>query len=598
MERKLSNELKSYVGQEVHVKGWLHSLRMLGAVNFLHIRDRGGITQVVIQDKEELQKVKDLQPGSVLSVTGKVQEAAQFETGAEIIEPAILVDVSVTEAWPVEVNKPEIRAGLDTILDHRPLTLRNKKISAVFKIQGVILEAYREFLIENGFTEFMGPAIINASSEGGAELFTVDYFGHDVKLSQSNQLYKQMMVGVYERVFGSLKCFRAEKSNTRRHITEATQLEFEVGFIEKFEDVLNWEERVIRAIYKKVQEKCADELKMFKNFAILKDEVKIPRYTLKEALELYFKETGTDERNENDMSPEAERFISNYVKEKEGIDFVFVTQFPRTKCAFYAKPNEEDSDVCNYGDLICNGAEVSSGGQRIDNHDQLVESLKMKELDPKDFEDYLSIFKYGMPKHGGFGLGLERFTMQLLGLENIREAVLFPSDTKRVASIGLKQEVVVGEENIVAKIKGILDKKGFVYDYKEHEPTPTSEDSARVRGTMPEEGVKALILKGAKDDKNIMVCVPGNKKIEMKKLALLLGQRYSFEDPQVIKDRFGLVIGGVPPFGNILGLDTYFDDDVLDQERAAFNCGTQTQSITMKSKELVEMADGLVVDLT
>ncbi len=597
MERILSSETVNKIGEKVLLKGWLHSLRMLGAVSFLVVRDRGGFVQVVILDKEELKKVKDLQPGSILEVEAEVQQTEQTELKVELINPKITVTNPVTSPWPVETNKFEVNANMDTILDFRPLTLRNEKIAAVFKIQSTILEAYREFLIENGFIEFMGPAIIGASSEGGAELFNVDYFGVNAKLAQSNQLYKQIMTGVFERVFGSLKCFRAEKSNTTRHVTEATQLEFEMGFINEFSEILDWEERVIRSIFEKVQEKNAKELSFFDNKSVLPEDVRIPRVTLKEALEIYYKEKGVDQRSEPDLSPDAEKFISAYAKEKFGTDLIFVTHFPRKKCAFYAKPNEQSPTVCNYADLICNGVEISSGGQRIENYDQLVESLKLKGLNPEDFKDYLSIFRYGMPKHGGFGLGLERFTKQLLGLENIREAILFPSDTKRIAAVPYKRKVKTGEE-LMKEIIDLLVENKIEYKLFEHEATVTSEDAARIRGTNLSEGVKALILKGKKSGRNIQVNVSADRKIDMKKLELITGEPMTFEKPEVILEKYGLEVGGVPPFGNLLGLDTYFDNKVLNQEQSDFNCGTRYNSIMMKSSDLVRLVGPKMLDIT
>ena len=218
MQRTISNELSNKVGEDVLVKGWLNAVRILGKISFMVIRDRGGMVQVVLEDKNEIEKVKNLQPGSIITVSGKVQEAKQAELGVEIVNPQVTVEIPVTTPLPVEYNKPELNAEMDTILDYRPLTLRNQKISSVFKIQATIVAAYREYLTSQGFTEFFGPNIISASSEGGTELFTVNYFDQEAKLSQSAQLYKQMMVGVYERVFALMKCFRAEKSATRRHL--------------------------------------------------------------------------------------------------------------------------------------------------------------------------------------------------------------------------------------------------------------------------------------------------------------------------------------------------------------------------------------------
>lgn len=592
MKRIISKECTNHLTKQVLLQGWLNSFRNIGKIAFLGLRDRGGIAQIVVEDRATIKQLQDLQPGSILTVTGTVTKTDQTELGFEITNPSVEVVTEVTESWPVEVNKKDINAHLDTILDQRPLTLRNEKISAVFTIQGLILEAYRKFLRSEGFTEFMGPSIIGASSEGGAELFNVDYFGTEAKLAQSNQLYKQMMVGVYERVFGSLKCFRAEKSNTRRHITEATQLEFEVGFIEGLDDVLDWEEKVVRAIVSHVQEHAHDLLeKYFPNAAKISNDA-IPQFTLEEVLEIYFKETGVDDRGEDDLSPEAERFMCVYVKEKYNTDFVFVTHFPRSKCAFYAKPSAQNPNLCNYGDLLCNGAEVTSGGQRIDNYDELVESLKMKDLDPIDFTDYLSIFKYGMPKHGGFGMGLERFTMQFLGLENIREATLFPSDTKRIASVPMRNKGLDCKDDVVNCIKNLLDTKNIDYKFDEHEEVITSEDAARVRGTKLEQGAKAIILKGKKSGKNIMVTLPANKKVDMKAVKKEFGEEVTMEDPQIILEKWGIQVGGVPPFGNVLGLEVLFDSTLLVPKTLDFNAGKRTCSIQMNSADLLEVVEG------
>lgn len=594
MERSITTECKNKINQKVKLQGWLHTFRNMGKIGFLGLRDRSGVIQIVIEDKQDLESLSKLQPGSILQIEGEVKQTTQTELGIEIANPKLTIESSVVNSWPVEINKKKINAHIDTILDNRPLTLRNESIAAVFKIQALVLEAYRTFLISQGFTEFMGPAIIGTSSEGGAELFSVDYFGSEAKLAQSNQLYKQMMVGVFERVFGSLKCFRAEKSNTRRHITEATQLEFEVGFIEGLEDVLEWEERVIRAIYKHIVENASVLIeKYFPSFAQI-SQSPIPRFSLQEALELYYKETGVDERNENDLSPEAEKFMCKYVKEKMRTDFVFITHFPRSKCAFYAKPNTQNPLVCNYGDLLCNGAEVSSGGQRIEKYDELYESLELKGLSPADFTDYLSIFKYGMPKHGGFGLGLERFTLQLLGLENIREATLFPSDTKRIASVPIKSKVITGADNLVEAIRKLIESKNIEYKFYEHEEVITSEDASRVRGTELAAGVKAIILKGKKSKENYMVALPANRKINMNSVKKQLGEDVKMEDPQIILEKYGIQVGGVPPFGNLLGLKVLFDSKILEVENIDFNCGKRTCSIEMNSKHLQSLIDGTI----
>ena len=591
MQRTLNIETKEHLNTQVLVKGWLHTLRLLGKLNFLVLRDRSGLLQVVVEDKEELKKIKELQVGSVLEVVGVVKEAKQTELGVELTVPTIVVVSAVKEAMPLEINKDEIKAHIDTILDYRPLSLRNRQSQAIFKIQATLVAAYREFLTDAGFVEFFGPNIIGASSEGGSELFKVEYFEHEAMLSQSAQLYKQMMVGVYERVFALMKCFRAEKSNTRRHLTEATQFEFEMGFIESFTEVMDMQEQIVKFMIKSVQEKNAEELKILgAELALAPQDKPFPRITFKQALKLVFERTGIDERTEMDLSPFAEKELCKYAREQFGTDFIFVTNFLRKKTAFYARASSEDPETSDYYDLLCREIEIASGGQRIHEHDALVEALKVKELDPAKFRDYLSIFKFGMPPHGGFGMGMERFTMMALGLENIRQSTLFPSDPRRIASVPLAQKAYTGnaiKEQIIAR----LNKAGIKFEQSEHEPVVTSEDAAGVRPNMSlKQGVKALIMKDT-GGSNIMVCVPGDEKVDFKVLKELTGKRYEFENPEVLKSKFGLEVGSVPPFGNLLGLKTYFSKKILESETVAFNCGATTETIVMQSADLVKLVE-------
>lgn len=594
MNRIISTETIQKIGEKVEVRGWVNSVRLLGKIGFLILRDRGGNIQVVLENADQISKVKHLQPGSIITVFGTVSESTQTDLGIELINPEIEVVSAVTEALPVEYNKRELNADIDTILDYRPLTLRNERIRAVFKIQATMVGAYREYLTSNGFTEFFGPNIISASSEGGTELFTVNYFDEEVKLSQSAQLYKQMMVGVYERVFALMKCFRAEKSNTRRHLTEATQFEFEMGFIDSVDDVMDMLESTVKFMVKKVVEVNSSELKVLgKDIVLAPEEVKFPRITFKDALQLYFDRTGKDERHEIDLSPDAERELCKYAHEEFGTDFIFVTQFLREKTAFYAHPNEDNPEVTNYFDLLCREAEICSGGQRIHEHDMLEDSLRLKGLNPDDFRDYLAIFKYGMPKHGGFGMGMERLTMLMLGLENIREATLFPSDTKRVASVGLKRKKVNGEV-LSKRIRNMLEEKGIKFEYQKHEPVRTSEEAAAVRGTKLEEGIKALILRGKQSGKNIMFCLPATEKIDMNKLKEIEGEGFEFEKPEVILEKYGIEVGGVPPFGFLFGLKTYYSK-LIKQDVSNFNSGTRTDSITLKTSDLLDLVGTEVV---
>ncbi|MFQ5493219.1 MAG: aspartate--tRNA(Asn) ligase [Candidatus Dojkabacteria bacterium] len=589
MDRTLVNQIEENIGNKILIKGWLYALRKLGKLNFMIIRDRSGVGQIVIEDKKELEKVKMLREGSVLEVVGIASKAEKAELGAEIINPEIEVITAVSESMPIELNKDVLKAHIDTILDYRPLTLRHKSARAIFKVQATLVKAYRDFLTERGFVEFFGPNIIGASSEGGSELFTVDYFDAEAKLSQSAQLYKQIMVGAYERVFALMKCFRAEKSSTRRHLTEATQFEFEMGFIKDFSEVMDMLEEVVKYMIEQVSTNNARELEVLgARLALAPVNVSFPRVTFKDALELVYERTGIDERGEDDLSPMAEKELCNFAREEYGTDFILVTHFLRKKTAFYAHPNEDNPEVSNYFDLLCREIEVVSGGQRIHDHDMLVESLEAKELDPTDFADYLSIFKFGMPAHGGFGMGMERFTMMALGLDNIRYATLFPSDTKRIAGVSMSQKVYLGSDLYDEIIKR-LDDAGVQYDAQKHEAVRTSKEASEVRGTKDSEGVKAIILRNKKTDENIMACVPADQKLDVRRVNELAKGKFEFEKPEVIKEKYGIDVGGVPPFGNLLGLKTYFSKEVLNEPRAAFNAGARTRSLVMKSKDLVDL---------
>lgn len=591
MKRLLNTQLSEKVGEEVKIQGWMYALRKLGKINFLIVRDRTGLVQVVIESKSELATINSLQEGTVIEVVGKVQSAKSTELGVELVEPKITILSEVTEPMPIEVNKEELNAHIDTILDYRPISLRHPRYQAIFKVQAVIVKAYREFLTKEGFTEFFGPNIISASSEGGTEMFNVDYFDQKVLLSQSAQLYKQMMVGVYERVFALMKCFRAEKSNTRRHLTEATQFEFEMGFIEEFDEVMDMLEKTIKYIIKTVNTECAKELKILgATLAKAPEDSSFPRIKFRDALELVYKRIGLDERDENDLSPAAENELCKYAREEYGTDFIFVTHFLREKVAFYAHPNEEDPTVANYFDLLCREVEIVSGGQRIHRKEMMKESLKLKGLNPEDFTDYLSIFKYGMPKHGGFGMGMERFTMMALGLDNIRHATLFPSDPRRVASVKLSPKIYFGSD-LGSEIEKRLKAKSIDYKDLTHKPTTTSEESAQERGTKLSEGIKAIILVGKKTGKNVMACVPANKKVDIRNINEIEGEKFEFEKPESIKEKFGLVIGSVPPFGNLLGMSTYYDRDIQKEEMAAFNNGSLEKSIIMKTQDLLEIVN-------
>jgi nondiscriminating aspartyl-tRNA synthetase len=591
IKRILASELSQHVGETVRMRGWLNNIRPFGKFNFLILRDRSGFAQIVIEDKEEYRKIAHLQTGAVLSITGQAVASSQAALGFEVINPKIEVEVAVKDAPPVDYFKPEIQSDLDFILDHRPISLRNRQIQAVFKIQASIAHAYRLFMYDQiGAVEYFAPNLIGTSSEGGAEFFTVDYFGHTATLAQSSQLYKQMMVGVNERVFALMPFFRAENSHTPRHLTEGKQLEFEMGFFDDWHEILDIQENCLKYIVQYLHQYCANEIATLGgNIVKAPMDVPFPRLTFAEAQELYYQRTGIDERHEPDLSPAAERDLCQYSLDKFGTELVFVIDWQTGKRPFYAYPNDEHPEITNTFDLLCGGTEITSGGQRRHTHASMLEGLALKGMDPNAFDDYLSIFKYGMPPHGGFGMGLERLTMTLLKLKNIREASLFPSDPKRIAGNKIKARIFFGAENIRNEILRLARHQSMDFEHLTHEATPTSEDSARVRGTTLEEGVKSIIVRGKQTKKNYQLNIPSHLKLDMKAVAELVGEKCEFEEPAVIQERFGLIVGGVPPFGPLLNLDTFFDERIVSHDRAAFNCGMSTESIVMKAKDLVQL---------
>jgi len=325
----------------------------------------------------------------------------------------------------------DLNLDLPTLLDYRALTLRHKKQQAIFKVQAEIINAFRQALLKRDFVEFQAPSIISSVPEGGAEVFKVKYFDHEAYLSQSPQLYKSLLVGIFERVFSVNQIFRAEPSVTTRHLTEATSLDVEFGFIESWTDVLEMEEYVIRYIFSEVEKNCREELDLF-NATLPKISDNIPTLKLKEAQEIIFQRTGRDVRQEKDLAPEDEREMCKWSLEEKGSDLVFISHFATKKKHFYVLPDPEDPTYAFSVDLLGRGVEWSSGGQRLNDYETILKHLDEWGLKQKDVEIYLQSFKYGVPPLGGFALGAERMTMHILGLKNVREASLFPRDMERI----------------------------------------------------------------------------------------------------------------------------------------------------------------------
>lgn len=586
MSRVLASELRQHLDQQVTVRGWLNNVRAFGKINFLILRDRTGFVQVLLEDRQEYQKVAQLQPGSILSITGVAKESAHADLGVELVNPSITVENPITEVPPVEYYKPKIPNDLDFILDNRPIALRNRAIQAVFNIQAAIAHAYRLYMYDIVKAhEYFAPNLIGASSEGGAEFFTVDYFGYTATLAQSSQLYKQIMVGVNERVYALMPFFRAENSNTPRHLTEGKQFEFEMGFFDDWTEVMDIQEGCIKYMVKYLHQHCAAEIATLGGSIIKAPEnVPFPRLTFADAQELFFKRTGVDERHEPDLSPAAERELCKYALETYGTDLIFITDWKTVKRPFYAYPKDDNPELTNTFDLLCAGTEITSGGQRRHTYDSMVEGIRSKGMDPANFSDYLSIFKFGMPPHGGFGMGLERLTMTILGIKNIREASLFPSDPKRIAGNRIKARIFFGGENIRNEI--IRQIRNQEIDYK------------HLVDTNAEVGIKALILRGKNSKKNYQLNIPANLKLDMKAVSDLVGEKCEFEQPEVIQERFGIVIGGIPPFGQLLNLDTYYDERIQENDSVIFSCGLQNESINMKSSDLIKLVQPTIASFS
>jgi len=434
--RQLTNQVAEHVGEVVHLEGWLHKKRLLGGLTFINLRDRAGIVQAVIEDKAEVEKLRGMQIGTVLSIDGKVVSEPRAPGGAELHEVKLTVMVPVTDELPIEIDKPLSHKpdNLDTLFDYRVVGLRNLQEQKIFKIRAALLRYIREFLTSNDFVEINTPKIIAAATEGGAEVFKVDYFGREAYLAQSPQFYKQIMTGVYERVFEIASAYRAELSATTRHVSEVYMLDIEMGFIEGHEDVLDMVQDMVYYTLNKAYKEFEAELKSL-NAPELALSEKFPRYTVKQVHELYTKATKTDTTKEKDLIPDEERWICDYSKKNNGCEAVFVTHFPVEAMKFYHMINPDDPTTVMWGDLLFRGLEIATCPQREHHYDKLVEQIKKAGLDPEHpgYKHYLQAFKYGLPAHGGCGFGIDRLVEKTIGLGNVKEAILFPRDINRLA---------------------------------------------------------------------------------------------------------------------------------------------------------------------
>ncbi len=418
------------LGQTVQVQGAVHALRDMGNVAFVVLRRRDGLVQCVYEEGVTKFNLKDIREAATVEVTGKLEASEKAPGGVEIR----LLDVrvlSMPEApLPLAISKWKLNTSLEARLNYRSISLRNIRERAKFKVQEGLVRGFREFLYQQGFTEIHTPKIGAKGAEGGSNLFRLDYFHRPAVLEQSPQLYKQMMVGVFDRVFETGPVFRAEKHNTKRHLNEYTSLDFEMGYIEGFEDVMAMETGFLQYAMELLKRDYAKELSILD--VSLPDVSRIPAIRFDEAKEKVAEKYQRKIRNPFDLEPEEEQLIGRYAKEEWGADFVFVTHYPSKKRPFYAMDDPEDERYTLSFDLLFRGLEVTTGGQRIHDYQMLLEKLEKRGMTEEGLETYLDTFKHGMPPHGGLGIGMERLTMQLLGEENVRETTLFPRDLSRL----------------------------------------------------------------------------------------------------------------------------------------------------------------------
>ena len=433
MQRIRTIEVRSHVGERVRVAGWLHSLRQMGGINFLVMRDGWGTLQAVAETETEIAPLVESGAGveSVLAVEGEVVSMPQAPGGVELHNLSIEIITPVSEAPVVPLNKPKLTANITTLLDHAAITNRHPARRAILRLSAGAMAAFRAVLTAKDFTEIQTPKIVAAATESGATVFKLDYFGRPGYLAQSPQFYKQIMVGVFERVFEVGPVFRAEPHDTTRHINEYVSLDAEFGFIENHFTVMALLRNVIAGILTAFSQQYAAELQLLR-VEMPNVPAEIPHIHFAEAQELIYRRHSVDVRGEPDLSPQDERWLGEWAQQEFGSDFLFVTGFPMRKRPFYTHPDPARPEFSNSFDLLLRSTELVTGGQRLHRYADYLAALEKAHLPVEPFETYLEAFRYGMPPHGGFAIGLERLLMQLTGVPNIRLATTFPRDLARL----------------------------------------------------------------------------------------------------------------------------------------------------------------------
>jgi nondiscriminating aspartyl-tRNA synthetase len=433
--RTLTQDISTHVGESITLEGWLHKKRLLGGLNFITLRDRRGVAQSLIDSKDEIEKLRGMQVGTVLRLAGTVVADERAPGGAELHDATIEVLVPVTDEPPIEIDKPisHKSENLENLFDYRVLNIRNLQEQKIFKIRADLTRYLREFLYSKEFVEIDTPKLLAEATEGGSEVFKLDYFGKTATLAQSPQFYKQIMVGAFERVFELNHSYRAEPSATTRHLTELTMLDLEMGFVKDHDEVLDMVGDMTQSVLRRVYEEHADDLKSLNAPQLfLPEGGKIPRFTIAEIHELYGKANNVDLSAEKDLIPDEERWISEYARKQLGSDLVYAVDFPAEAGKFYHK--FKDDGTVAWGDLLFRGLEISTVPLRENNYEKMIEQMSAKGLDVTHdgFKHYLQAFKYGLPQHGGCGFGVDRLVQKTIGLANVKEATLFPRDINRL----------------------------------------------------------------------------------------------------------------------------------------------------------------------
>ena len=427
-------DFEKYENEVVTIKGTIHNIRMMSDFAFVIVRTARETVQCVYAESFSTYRMsEDVKEECAAKVTGKVVAGETKDGGKryELQIHNIELLSHPAEIPPVFITKKQVNCDLSTKLDYRPVTLRNPKERAIFKLQEGIARGFREFLSGQGFTEIRSPKINFAGAEGGTNVFKLDYFGKQVYLAQSPQLYKQALVAVYERVFEIAPVFRAEHHDTSRHLNEYISMDFEIGFIESFEDIMNMETGALKYIMNLLKTEYKNEVEILK---IEIPEIKeIPVLKFMDAKEIIMKTFKYKPTDMKDFDPEEEQLLGKYAKKQFNSDFIFITHYPSKKRPFYTMDDPSDPEYTLSFDLLFRGLEITSGGQRIHDYNEQVAKMQKLGMNPEEFATYLMLHKYGAPPHGGLGIGLERLTMHLLGAKNVREATMFPRDINRVS---------------------------------------------------------------------------------------------------------------------------------------------------------------------